>query len=104
MGLIDKERLAKLRTGALLINAGRGTAIDADALFEELESGRLEAALDVTDPEPMAPDNPLWRLPNVLITPHIAGDSPAADQRVYELVGDQIRRHLAGRPLLNVVQ
>ncbi|MFL5873285.1 MAG: 2-hydroxyacid dehydrogenase [Solirubrobacterales bacterium] len=102
-GLIDRERLARLKTGALLINAGRGNAIDTDALLDELGSGRLKAGLDVTEPEPLPPDSPLWKLPNVLITPHIAGDSPAADQRVYELVGDQIRRHLEGRPLLNVV-
>ncbi len=103
-GLIDKQRLARLKTGALLVNAGRGAVIDTDALCDELESGRLEAALDVTDPEPLPPESPLWRLPNVLVTPHVAGDSPAADQRVYELVGDQIRRHLKGDPLLNVVR
>lgn len=102
-GLIDKQRLARLKTGALLVNAGRGTVVDMEALRAELESGRLEAALDVTDPEPLPPESPLWRLPNALLTPHIAGDSPAADQRVYELIGDQIRRHLEGRPLLNVV-
>lgn len=104
MGLIDKQKLARLKTGALLVNAGRGTVVDMDALCDELESGRLEAALDVTDPEPLPPESPLWRAPNVLLTPHIAGDSPAADQRVYELVGDQIRRHLKGDPLLNVVR
>jgi phosphoglycerate dehydrogenase-like enzyme len=103
-GLIDKQRLATVKTGALLVNAGRGTVIDTDALCAELESGRLEAALDVTDPEPLPPESPLWRLPNVLLTPHIAGDSPVADQRVYELIGDQIRRHLKGDPLLNVVR
>jgi phosphoglycerate dehydrogenase-like enzyme len=103
-GLIEREKLARLKTGALLVNAGRGTVIDMDALCAELESGRLEAALDVTDPEPLPPESPLWRLPNVLVTPHVAGDSPAADQRAYELVGDQIRRHLKGQPLLNVVQ
>ncbi len=102
--LMEKRRLARLKTGALLINAGRGSVIDTDALCAELESGRLEAALDVTDPEPLPPESPLWRLPNVLVTPHVAGDSPAADQRVYELVGDQIRRHLMGHPLLNVVR
>lgn len=102
-GLIEKQRLARLKAGALLVNAGRGSVVDMDALCDELESGRLEAALDVTDPEPLPPESPLWRLPNVLVTPHIAGDSPAADQRVYELVGDQIRRHLEGQPLLNVV-
>jgi len=104
VGLFEKQRLARLKTGALLVNAGRGTVVDADALCAELESGRLEAALDVTAPEPLPPESPLWRLPNVLVTPHIAGDSPAADQRVYELVGDQIRRHLKGHPLLNVVR
>lgn len=104
VGLIGKQRLARLKTGVLLVNAGRGTVIDADALCAELESGRLEAALDVTDPEPLSPESQLWRLPNVLLTPHIAGDSPAVDQRVHELVGDQIRRHLRGDPLLNVVR
>jgi phosphoglycerate dehydrogenase-like enzyme len=103
VGLIGKQRIASLKTGALLVNAGRGTAVDMDALRDELGSGRLEAALDVTDPEPLPPENPLWKLPNVLVTPHIAGDSPAADQRVYELIGDQIRRHLKGDPLLNLV-
>lgn len=103
-GLIGRQRLARLKTGALLVNAGRGTVVDTDALVDELESGRLEAALDVFDTEPLPPESPLWKLPNVLVTPHIAGDSPAADRRVYELVGDQIRRHLSGDPLLNVVR
>jgi phosphoglycerate dehydrogenase-like enzyme len=103
-GLIERRRLARLKTGALLVNAGRGSVVDMDALCDELEAGRLEAALDVTDPEPLPPESPLWRLPNVLVTPHIAGDSRAADQRVYELVGNQIRRHLDGDPLLNLVR
>lgn len=102
-GLIGKQRLARFKTGALLVNAGRGAVVDTEALIDELETGRLDAALDVTDPEPLPPDSPLWTLPNVLITPHIAGDSPAADQRVYELVGNQIRRHVEGQPLANVV-
>jgi phosphoglycerate dehydrogenase-like enzyme len=102
-GLIDRQRLARLQTGALLVNAGRGTVVDMEALVDELVAGRLEAALDVTDPEPLPPESPLWNLRNVLLTPHVAGDSLAADQRVYELVGDQIRRHVEGRPLLNVV-
>lgn len=104
VGLIEQQRLARLKPGALLVNAGRGAVVDMEALGDELESGKLDAALDVTDPEPLPPESPLWRLPNVLLTPHIAGDSPAADQRVYELVGDQIRRHLKGHPLLNVVR
>jgi phosphoglycerate dehydrogenase-like enzyme len=103
VGLIGKQRLATLKTGALLVNAGRGTVVDMEALIDELEAGRLNAALDVFDPEPLPPESPLWKLHDVLLTPHVAGDSPAADQRVYELVGDQIRRHFEGRPLLNVV-
>lgn len=103
VGLIDKQRLARLKTGALLVNAGRGAVVDTQALVDELEANRLNAALDVFDPEPLPPESALWKLPNVLITPHVAGDSPAADQRVYELVGEQIRRHREGRPLLNVV-
>jgi phosphoglycerate dehydrogenase-like enzyme len=103
VGLIDRQRLAKIKTGALFVNAGRGAVVDTGALIEELQAGRLSAALDVTDPEPLPPESPLWKLPNVLLTPHIAGDSPAADERVYRLVGEQIRRHLEGRPLLNVV-
>jgi phosphoglycerate dehydrogenase-like enzyme len=102
-GLFDRERLGRLADGTLLVNAGRGSAIETDALLEELEVGRLRAALDVTDPEPLPPDHSLWKMPNVLLTPHIAGDSEAADLRVYELVGAQIRRCLQGRPLLNVV-
>lgn len=104
-GRADREaRARQAQTGALLVNAGRGSVVDMDALCTELESGRLEAALDVTDPEPLPPESPLWRLPNVLLTPHIAGDSPTADQRVYELIGNQIRRHLKRKPLLNVVR
>ena len=74
------------------------------ALVRELEGGRLRAALDVTDPEPLPPGHPLWALPNALITPHIAGDSPAAaTARQYALAGDQVRRLAAGEPLINQV-
>ncbi|HET7574367.1 MAG TPA: 2-hydroxyacid dehydrogenase [Solirubrobacterales bacterium] len=104
VGLVDKQRLAMLRTGALFVNAGRGAVVDMEALTDELEAGRLKAALDVTDPEPLPSDSPLWELQNVLLTPHLAGDSPAADERVYGLVADQIRRRLEGRSLLNVVR
>ena len=72
-------------------------------LTRELQSGRLRAALDVVDPEPLPPDHPLWALPNVLITPHMAGDSPSTTVRCYELAGDQIRRFAAGEPLINQV-
>ena len=67
------------RDGALVVNAGRGRTVDTEALAAELQSGRLRAALDVVDPEPLPKDHPLWALPNVLITPHMAGDSPSND-------------------------
>jgi len=87
-----------------VVNGGRGRTIVTDALVEELRAGRLRAALDVTDPEPLPADHPLWDLPDVLITPHMAGDSPEATLRTYELAGDQIRRFAAGEPLINEVE
>jgi phosphoglycerate dehydrogenase-like enzyme len=102
-GLLDGRRLGLLPNGALLVNAGRGGTIDTAALSAELHSGRIRAALDVTDPEPLPPDHPLWGLPNVLISPHMAGDSPGSTVRAFELAGDQVRRFAAGVPLINEV-
>jgi phosphoglycerate dehydrogenase-like enzyme len=102
-GVLDASRLSLLPDGALVVNAGRGRTIETAALVAELRAGRLRAALDVTDPEPLPPDHPLWELPNVLITPHIAGDSPASTIRSFELAGDQVRRFAAGEPLINQV-
>ncbi len=102
-GFLDARRLRLLPDGALVVNAGRGPTVDTSALVAELEVGRLRAALDVTDPEPLPAGHPLWALPNVLVTPHVAGDSPAAEVRAFALAGDQIRRFAAGRPLLNEV-
>ena len=102
-GLFDSARLARMRAGALLLNASRGAVVDTAALLDSLREGRLRAALDVTDPEPLPPDHALWSAPGTLITPHLAGDSVEAEQRFYRFVGDQIRRFAAGETLQNVV-
>jgi phosphoglycerate dehydrogenase-like enzyme len=102
-GLVDTEFLAGLPDGALLVNAARGPVVDTDALLAECASGRLDAALDVTDPEPLPAGHPLWTLPNVFITPHVAGSVAGFHRRAFALVGDQLRRYAAGQPLINVV-
>lgn len=99
--LIGADLLARMHPNALLVNAARGGVVDTGALLGALRSGRVRAALDVTDPEPLPPEHPLWSAPNVLITPHVAGSSPRYRERVYALVGEQLRRYAAGRPLLN---
>jgi len=103
-GLLDADLLARLRPGALLVNAARGPILDMRALRRLLGAGRIRAALDVTDPEPLPPGDPMWDEPGVLITPHLAGDTPAADRRAFGLVGEQVRRYLRGQPLANVVK
>ena len=85
------------------VNAARGPVVNTDALVEALQSKRIRAALDVTDPEPLPVGHPLWKCPNLLITPHIAGSSPGMMDRVMRLIGDQCRRYLAGEPLAHVV-
>ncbi len=99
---VDAAFLARMKKGALLINAGRGRLVDTAALLDALQAGRIRAALDVTDPEPLPADHPLWQAPNVLITPHIAGSTVRWQQRAYRLAGEQLRRYAAGQPLLNV--
>jgi phosphoglycerate dehydrogenase-like enzyme len=103
-GLLDARRLGLLPDDALVVNGGRGPTVDTAALVDELRSGRLRAALDVTDPEPLPPDHPLWALPNVLITPHIGGDTPGSGTRAFELAGEQVRRFATGQPLINEVE
>lgn len=102
-GLIDAAMLARMKDGALLVNAARGGVVDTDALVAETSRGRLRAALDVTDPEPLPPDHPLWRCPGVFITPHVAGSTPASVRRIARLVRDQAARYLAGEPLHNTI-
>jgi phosphoglycerate dehydrogenase-like enzyme len=102
-GLLDADLLACLPPGALLVNAARGPILDTEVLLELLQAGRVRAALDVTDPEPLPADHPLWDAPGVLITPHFAGDTVAAERRAFALVGEQVRRYVRQEPLTNVV-
>ncbi|HEX5598325.1 MAG TPA: 2-hydroxyacid dehydrogenase [Micromonosporaceae bacterium] len=102
-GLVDARFLAALPDGALLVNAARGPVVDTAALVAELVTGRISAALDVIDPEPLPAGHPLWELPNVLITPHVAASVRGLLPRAYRLVGQQLRRLIAGDPLINEV-
>ena len=102
-GLVDAAFLAAMKDGALLVNAARGVVVDTDALLAELTAGRLRAALDVTDPEPLPEGHPLWSAPGLLLTPHVGGDVPGTNERAAAAVTAQLRRILAGEPLENVV-
>ena len=88
--LMNAERLAAMKNGAALINVARGPVVDTDALIAELNSGRITAGLDVTDPEPLPSDHPLWKARNVIITPHVGGDSEAFTPRGRKLVEEQL--------------
>ncbi len=103
VGMVDAGFLARMKDGALLVNAARGSLLVTDALVAELRRGRLRAALDVTDPEPLGPGHPLWDLPGVLITPHVAASTPVSAARMFSFVRAQAERYLGGRPLLNVI-
>ncbi|TFV46835.1 2-hydroxyacid dehydrogenase [Blastococcus sp. TF02A-35] len=102
-GMVDASFLAAMKDGALLVNAARGVVVDTDALLAELVAGRLRAALDVTDPEPLPGGHLLWSAPGLLLTPHVGGAVPATNERAAAAVTDQVRRVLEGRPLGNVV-
>jgi phosphoglycerate dehydrogenase-like enzyme len=102
-GMVDAAFLGAMADDALLVNAARGVVVDTDALLAELLSGRLRAAVDVTDPEPLPAGHPLWSAPGLLLTPHVAGAVPDADERAAAAVTDQLSRVLAGEPLRNVV-
>jgi len=103
VGMVDAAFLAAMPDGALLVNAARGVVVDTDALLAELTSGRLRAALDVTEPEPLPEGHPLWTAPGLLLTPHVGGAVPETNDRAAAAVTDQLARVLAGRPLVNVV-
>ncbi len=102
-GLVDAGFLAAMPDAALLVNVSRGPVVDTDALLAELTSGRLRAALDVTDPEPLPPEHPLWRAPNTLISPHVGGNTSAFEPRARQMLREQLERFAAGRPLRYVV-
>jgi phosphoglycerate dehydrogenase-like enzyme len=101
--LVNANFLKTMKDGALLVNAARGVIVDTDALLAELTSGRLRAALDVTDPEPLPDGHPLWSAPGLLLTPHVGGAIGGARQRAYGVVTAQLARLAAGEPLLNVI-
>jgi phosphoglycerate dehydrogenase-like enzyme len=93
-----------MKKSAFLINVARGKIVDQTALTEALQNGAIAGAgLDVTFPEPLPPDHPLWAMDNVILTPHWAGTSPKSWDRVFPLFCENLRRYLAGEPLLNVV-
>jgi phosphoglycerate dehydrogenase-like enzyme len=103
-GLVDAAFLAAMPDGALLVNAARGPVADTDALTAELESGRLLAALDVTDPEPLPSDHPLWRAPGLLLTPHVGGSVPGSMERAYRVAAEQVAVFASGGKPPNLVE
>lgn len=102
-GLIGAAELAALPDGALVVNVARGPVVDTEALVAELQRGRLRAALDVTDPEPLPEDHPLWGCQNLIVTPHVGGDSSAMLPRMTALIRRQIARLQAGEAPENLV-
>ena len=101
--LFNAKRLAAMKDGALLINVARGPVVETDALVKELNSGRIFAALDVTDPEPLPTGHPLWSAKNLLLLPHVGGNSDAFEPRGRALVESQLQLLAAGAPLEHVV-
>lgn len=102
-GLVDAAFLDRMKDGALLVNVARGAVVVTDDLVAAVSDGRIRAALDVTDPEPLPSDHPLWTAPNVLISPHVGGASSAMWPRAHRLVRQQLQRFATGEPLDNVM-
>lgn len=102
-GMFGDRQLKLMKPGALLVNAARGPVVDTDALVRALQEQRIRAAVDVTDPEPLPEDHPLWSAPNCLITPHIGGSTPEFIDRAFRFAALQVRRYEADEPLENVV-
>jgi phosphoglycerate dehydrogenase-like enzyme len=102
-GLLDARRLGLIRPGGYLLVVSRGGIVDQPALIAALQSGHLAGAgLDVTASEPLPPDDPLWRAPNIIITPHCSGASTLTNDRVFAITRENVRRFIAGEPLANV--
>ena len=101
--LMNRARINSMKAGATLINVARGPVVDTDALVDALNRGQITAGLDVTDPEPLPLGHPLWSAPNVIITPHVGGDSSAFNPRVRTLIESQLKRFATGQPLANIV-
>jgi phosphoglycerate dehydrogenase-like enzyme len=101
--LMNGSRIARMKPGALLVNAARGAVVETDALVAALHERRIRAAVDVTDPEPLPPTHPLWKAPNLLITPHVATDSSMFRKRAFKFASEQVERYLRGEELLNIV-
>jgi phosphoglycerate dehydrogenase-like enzyme len=103
-GLVDAAFLAAMPDGSVLVNAARGPVVDTDALLAELTAGRLRAALDVTDPEPLPAGHPLWSAPGLLLTPHVGGSVPLAVDRAFRIAAEQIRQFAEGNTPSNLVK
>jgi phosphoglycerate dehydrogenase-like enzyme len=101
--LVDAEFLARMKDGALLVNAARGVIVDTQALLAELNAGRIRAALDVTEPEPLPDGHPLWQAPGLLLTPHVGGMVYHARDSAYRVVTRQLERLAAGQRLANII-
>ena len=105
-GILNRQRMERMKDGAVVLNVGRGTAIESMALYDALKSGKLSgAAVDVTDPEPLPPEHPLWELPNLIITPHVSGGWSLAEtfERIVRISAENLGRYLRGGPLKNVI-
>ena len=103
-GLMGAHEMSRMKKSALLVNAARGPVVQTEALVEALNAGTIRAAIDVTDPEPLPEGHPLWKCPNLYITPHIGGSSPRFMRRALKVVAAELERYIKGEPLENVVQ
>jgi phosphoglycerate dehydrogenase-like enzyme len=101
--LFNTKRLSLMKDGSLLVNVARGPIVDTEALVKELNSGRITAALDVTDPEPLPSDHPLWKAKGVLISPHVGGNTSAFEKRARRLIESQLQLLADGKSLNNVI-